>query len=80
MKIERNEEEVWSFNRSTHFDCRGKLIANPKMIWGHPDICPKFPLIQEVRLGTQACSSHCKLDFVNRGMAILSKVGLIVKK
>ena len=50
VKLERDEDEVWSFDRSTHFDCRGRIIRNPKTIWGHPDICPKFPLIQEVRL------------------------------
>ena len=36
-------------DRETHFDSRGRLIANAKLVWGSPDICPKFALIQEVR-------------------------------
>ena len=36
-------------DRETHFDSRGRLIANAKLVWGSPDISPKFSLIQEVR-------------------------------
>jgi hypothetical protein len=36
-------------DRETHFDSRGRLIANAKLVWGSPDISPKFALIQEVR-------------------------------
>ena len=50
MKLER-EGECWSFSKSTHFDSCGRIITNPKMIWGTPDICAKFPCLQEVRLG-----------------------------
>ena len=31
-------------DRETHFDSRGRLIANAKLVWGSPDISPKFAL------------------------------------
>ena len=50
VKIER-EGEIWSMDRNTHFDSRGRLINNARLVWGTPDISPKFALIQEVRFG-----------------------------
>lgn len=35
--------------RLTHFDSRGKLINNAKLVWATPDISPKFALVQELR-------------------------------
>ena len=48
VKIER-EGEIWSMGRLTHFDSRGKLINNAKLVWATPDISPKFALVQELR-------------------------------
>ena len=45
------EGEVWSMDKLTHFDSRGRLITNAKLVWATPDISTKFARIQEVRLG-----------------------------
>ena len=49
VKISR-EGEIWSMDRITHFDSKGHLIPNAKLVFGTPDMSPKFALIQEVRL------------------------------
>ena len=49
MKLSR-DGEIWSLDRLTHFDCKGRPIDNALVVWGHPDISAKFALIQEIRL------------------------------